>query len=135
MCDQTVPTFLSQEEEARLVRRGVQIIQSDDWIELPFPDDMADDEAELLIDGERVLARGLMQVKRSSRIQLKLVTERCAVLAKFHAHTPIYRLELWSTQYELTDADLAKFVHLTQLEELVIGIEELDSSGCHQITD
>ena len=135
VCDQTVPTFLSQEEEARLVRRGVQIIQSDDWIELPFPDDMADDEAELLIDGERVLARGLMQVKRSSRIQLKLVTERCAVLAKFHAHTPIYRLELWSTQYELTDADLAKFVHLTQLKELVIVIEEFDSIGCHLITD
>jgi hypothetical protein len=97
---------------------------------------MADDEAELLIDGVRVLARGLMQVKLSSQIQLKLVTERCAVLAKFHAHTPIYRLELWSTQHELTDADIAKFVHLAQLKELVIVTEEeFDSIRCHLITD
>ena len=130
MCEEeeTVPTYLSPTEEANLVRRGAQIVQADDWIELPFPDDMDDHEVELLIDGERVLARGLMQVKLSSRIHLKIVAERHAILAKFPAHTPIYQLGFLTSEYELTDDDLSELVHLVKLQEL-------DLNGCHRITD
>jgi hypothetical protein len=103
-------------------------VTSGEWVELSFPENMTDNEAELLIDGVRVIARGLIQVKLSSRIELKLVAERCVILDQFPSQTPIYHLIIWSEIYQLIDADLLKLAHLTNLEML----ELID---CLNITD
>jgi Ca-activated chloride channel family protein len=103
-------------------------VTSGEWVELSFPEDMTDDEVELLIDGVQVLAKGLIQVKLSSRIELKLIAERCAILAQFPAQTPIYHLLIWSEKHQLIDADLLKLAHLTNLETLELN-------DCLNITD
>jgi Ca-activated chloride channel family protein len=103
-------------------------VTSGEWVELSFPENMTDNEAELLIDGVRVIAKGLIQVKLSSRIELKLVAERCVILDQFPSQTPIYHLIISSEIYQLIDADLLKLAHLTNLEML----ELID---CLNITD
>jgi len=122
---EALPIVFSQ---ADLLKRGDQIMPTQGWIVLPFPDDMDENEAELFIDGERVLARGLMQVKLSSRLQLKINAERCVILAGFDALSPIIALEIEATDYQLKDSDLALFVHLSALRTLHI-------ENCYSITD
>ncbi len=103
-------------------------LTTDEWLNLSFPEDMAEDEAELVIDGLRVLAKGLVPVKLSSRIDLKLSAERCDLLTIFTPQTPIYHLTISSGKHQLLDTDLLKLAHLTKLETLELN-------NCLSITD
>ncbi|MDD2739456.1 MAG: VIT domain-containing protein [Methylomonas lenta] len=118
-------TECSKNESLGLVLRNEETIDIDnEWIRLPFPDNVRDDELELFVNDKRVFVTKNMAIKRTSQIKIIIISDLCHVLSYFNELTPVVKIEIQHP----TDDSIANIAHLLKLKKLIL-------TECQDVTD